>query len=67
MVYLQSYYRGVNGALIFVDLKQFMIARKEVIKYTKKYIQDIEERSAVRHPCLLVGAKVGTLIMHIME
>ena len=57
---LQSYYRGANGALIFVDLSRFKspVDRRHVLQSTKKLIQDLEENMGIKLPCLLVGAKV---------
>ena len=65
---MQSYYRGCNGALIFVDLVQFnkMDKREGLILYTENLIKDLEFRIGKKSPCLLVGAKVNpTVMLHI--
>ena len=67
MTYMQSYYRGCNGALIFVDLVQFneIDKREGLILYTENLIKDLEFRIG-KKPCLLVGAKVNlTVMLHI--
>ena len=63
LVYLQNYYRGANGALIFVDLRHFKKPddRRHIIQCTKKLIQDLEENIGIKLPCLLVGAMVNLI------
>ena len=68
LIHMQNYYRGANGALIFVDLCRFKNPkdRDDLIKYTRKLIQDLEADFETKLPCLLVGAKVNishTVIM----
>ena len=68
MIYMQNYYRGCNGTLIFIDLVQFSTTNKrdDLILYTENLIKDIEFRIGKKPPCLLVGAKVNpTVMLHI--
>jgi len=57
---IQNYYRGANGALVFVDLKCFKTRdeRESVILHTEKLMRDLEQCVGIKLPCLLVGAKV---------
>jgi len=59
-MFIQNFYRGANGALVFVDLKCFKTQdeRESVILYTEKLMQDLELNTGTKLPCLLVGAKV---------
>jgi len=60
IIHLQQYYRGSDGALIFVDLQEFKNPdnRQCIILSAKEKIQDLEQNIGTKIPCVLVGAKV---------
>lgn len=57
---MQSFFRGANGALLFVDLKRFTNPedRDVITKQTIQWMKDTERILGKKIPVLLVGAMV---------
>ena len=60
MVYIQNYYRGSNGALVFIDLCDFTKSdkREGIRLQIENLIQCLDIKTGVKIPCLLIGTKV---------
>jgi len=65
MIHIQPHYRDSDGALIFVDLQEFEIPdnRQCIILSINKYIQDLEQYTGTKIPCILVGTKVKAYVI----